>query len=131
MNKVYVKWNTLHEKVVCVHTDEDSTCPACEKAWEDIKHTGYCLKGDWFEVNLPSKEEKIKELEAIQAELQKRFESLISKPITEKTIEEAKTIGVDIISDSINNNIMLDILNWDDDTKLSEMALRYKNKNHE
>jgi nicotinate-nucleotide pyrophosphorylase len=73
------------------------------------------------------KEEKIKELENRQSELKDKFSEIISQPITEDSIKEAETTGVDIISESINNDIMLDILNWDDDSKLSETALKFKN----
>ena len=51
MNKVYVKWNPLHERVVCVHTNENDSCPACDKALEDIKNTGYHLLGEWFMID--------------------------------------------------------------------------------
>jgi hypothetical protein len=73
------------------------------------------------------KEEKIKELEKRQTELKENFSEIISQPISDKSIKDAETIGVDIISESINNDIMLDILNWDDDTKLSDTALKFKN----
>ena len=29
MNKVYVKWNPLDERVVCVHSSEDIECKNC------------------------------------------------------------------------------------------------------
>ena len=51
MNKVYVKWNPLHERVVCVHTNEEDSCPACDKVREEIKDTGYFLNGNWFVVD--------------------------------------------------------------------------------
>ena len=73
------------------------------------------------------KEEKIKEIEKRQTELKEQFSEIISQPISDKSIKDAETTGGDIISESINNNIMLDILNWDDDTKLSETALKFKN----
>jgi len=73
------------------------------------------------------KEEKIKELENRQTELKDKFSEIILQPITEDSIKEAETTGVDIISESFNNDIMLDILNWDDDSKLSETALKFKN----
>ena len=73
------------------------------------------------------KEEKIKEIEKRQPELKEQFSEIISQPISDKSIKDAETTGVDIIYESINNDIMLDILNWDDDTKLSETALKFKN----
>ena len=73
------------------------------------------------------KEEKIKELEKRQTELKEQFSEIISQPISDKSIKDVETTGVDIISESINNDIMLDILNWGDDTKLSETALKFKN----
>lgn len=51
MDKVYVRWNPLHERVVCVHTNEDDSCPACDKAREDIKNSPYFLEGNWFKVD--------------------------------------------------------------------------------
>jgi hypothetical protein len=73
------------------------------------------------------KEEKIKELENRQTELKDKFGKIISQPISDESIKEAETTGVDIISESINNDIMLDILNWDEDSKLSDAALKFKN----
>ena len=73
------------------------------------------------------KEEKIQELEKRQTELIEQFSGIISQPISDKSIKDAETTGVDIISEIISNDIMLDILNWDDDTKLSEAALKFKN----
>lgn len=75
------------------------------------------------------KENKIKELENRQIELKDSFCKLISQPISNQSIKEAETTGVDIITETINNNIMLDILNWDDDSKLSNTALKFKNTN--
>jgi hypothetical protein len=73
------------------------------------------------------KEETIKKLEKRQTELKEQFNEIISQPISDNSIKDAETTGVDIISESINNGIMLDILNWDDDTKLSKTALEFKN----
>jgi len=73
------------------------------------------------------KEEKIKELEKRQTELKEQFREIISQPISDDSIKDAETTGVDIISETMNNYIMLDILNWDDDTKLSDTALKFKN----
>ena len=73
------------------------------------------------------KEEKIKELENRQTELKDKFGKIISQPISDESIKDAETTGVDIITESINNDIMLDILNWGDDSKLSETALKFKN----
>jgi putative N-acetylmannosamine-6-phosphate epimerase len=72
------------------------------------------------------KEEKIKELEKRQTELKEQFREIISQPISDDSIKDAETTGVDIISETMNNYIMLDILNWDDDTKLSDTALKFK-----
>ena len=73
------------------------------------------------------KEEKIKELENRQTELKDKFGKIISQPISDESIREAETTGVDIMTESINNDIMLDILNWDDDSKLPDTALKFKN----
>lgn len=51
INKVYVRWNPLHEKVVCVHTNQDDWCDKCEKARELLENTPYFLQGDWFKIN--------------------------------------------------------------------------------
>ena len=50
MNKVYVKWNPLHEKVVCVHSKEDEECELCEEAYEALVNTPYFVTGEWFSV---------------------------------------------------------------------------------
>ena len=50
MKKVYVRWNPLHEKVVCVHTTEDDFCDKCKLVKELLENTPYFLQGDWFDV---------------------------------------------------------------------------------
>lgn len=47
IKKVYVKWNPLHERVVCVHLFDDDECPKCIKEKEELKNTPYYLKGEW------------------------------------------------------------------------------------
>lgn len=72
------------------------------------------------------KKGKIKELEIRQTELKDNFRKLILQPISDESISEVETTGVDIITESIHNDIMLDILNWDDNDKLSKSALKFK-----
>lgn len=60
MEKVYVKWNPLHECVVCVHSSEDEMCEACVEAYEAVKNTGYYLKGDWFKVQTCDNKKEVK-----------------------------------------------------------------------
>ena len=55
MNKVYVRWNPLHEKVVCVHSSEESECIHCIEEREKVKGTAYSLEGKWFEVDSNNK----------------------------------------------------------------------------
>jgi len=50
MNKVYVKWNPLHEKVICVHSKEDEECELCEEAYEALKNTPYFISCEWFSI---------------------------------------------------------------------------------
>jgi hypothetical protein len=52
MSKVYVTWNPLQEKVVCVHTNSDDWCDKCKSATELLKDTPYFLQGDWFDVEV-------------------------------------------------------------------------------
>ncbi len=51
ISKVYVRWNPLHEKVVCVHSSEESECIHCVEEREKVKGTAYSLEGNWFEVD--------------------------------------------------------------------------------
>ena len=51
MNKVYVKWNPLHERVVCVHSKEGEECALCEEAYEALENTPYFVTGEWFSVD--------------------------------------------------------------------------------
>ena len=53
--KVYVRWNPLHERVVCVHSSEDLECKHCIEECEKIKDTAYSLYGKWFEVDSDDK----------------------------------------------------------------------------
>lgn len=42
MNKVYVRWNPLHERVVCVHSSEELECfnaPHTEIEFEELRKT--------------------------------------------------------------------------------------------
>jgi hypothetical protein len=43
MNKVYVRWNPLHERVVCVHSSDELKCNHCIEEREKIKDTAYPL----------------------------------------------------------------------------------------
>jgi hypothetical protein len=51
MNKVYVIWNPLHEKVVCVHSSEELECLHCIEEREKVKDTAYSLEGKWFKID--------------------------------------------------------------------------------
>lgn len=51
MNKVYVRWNPLHERVVCVHSSDELECNHCIEEREKIKDTAYRLEGKWFEID--------------------------------------------------------------------------------
>ena len=55
MNRVYVKWNPLHEKVVCVHSKEDEECALCEEAYEILENTPYFVTGEWFSIGSGTK----------------------------------------------------------------------------
>ena len=55
MNKVYVRWNPLYERVVCVHSSEEMECKKCIKAREDLESTPYSLEGEWFKIDSDSK----------------------------------------------------------------------------
>lgn len=46
---VYVTWNPLHEKVVCVHSNQDEWCDDCEAASKLLEDTTYFLEVDCFE----------------------------------------------------------------------------------
>ena len=71
--------------------------------------------------------EKITELENLQTELISKFRELLYLPINDDTIKKAESDGVEIISEYLRNQIVLDIMNWNDDSKLSETALNIKN----
>jgi hypothetical protein len=51
MNKVYVIWNPLYERVVCVHSSDGLECKKCIEERENLKDTGYSLEGKWFEID--------------------------------------------------------------------------------
>jgi hypothetical protein len=54
---------------------------------------------------------------------------LISKPINEDSIKEAEEIGPEIISESIDNQIILDLLYWDEyPDKLSKSTREWRKK---
>jgi hypothetical protein len=55
MSKVYVIWNPLYERVVCVHSSEESKCRKCIEERENIKDTSYSLEGKWFEIDSDNK----------------------------------------------------------------------------
>jgi len=55
MNKVYVRWNPLHERVVCVHSSEELECKKCINEYEKVKNTAYSLEGKWFEIDSDNK----------------------------------------------------------------------------
>jgi len=38
LTKVYVIWNPLHERVVCVHDNEDDSCQLCNEECENINY---------------------------------------------------------------------------------------------
>ena len=52
---VFVKWDPLHKKVVCVHSEYYGTCPACIEAQNKLHEAGCFLIEDWmeFEVKKP------------------------------------------------------------------------------
>ena len=79
-------------------------------------------------MNKNMKKAKIEEIEKKQIELENEFRNIISQPLNDESIKKAETRGVDIISERIDNSIILDILNWDNDSKLSKIALKFKNK---
>ena len=54
MNKLYVRWNPLHERVVCVHSSEELECKKCIEEREKVKGTAYSLEGKWFEIDSDS-----------------------------------------------------------------------------
>lgn len=55
MNKVYIRWNPLHERVVCAHTSEELECKYCIQERDNIKNTAYSLEGGWFEIDSDKK----------------------------------------------------------------------------
>ena len=49
--KVFVNWDPLFERVICVHKTEEGVCEKCEAIQERaIKESCYFVEGDWFEV---------------------------------------------------------------------------------
>ena len=44
MATVYVRWNPILEKVVCVHTTPEGTCPECDAAREEVERAGYAFE---------------------------------------------------------------------------------------
>ena len=48
--KVYVKFDPLYERVICVHEVEDQSCPACQKIYDEDRKC-YHVEGNWYEVN--------------------------------------------------------------------------------
>jgi hypothetical protein len=51
MNKVYVIWNPLYERVVCVHSSDELECDKCIEESKKIINTPYTLNGKWFEID--------------------------------------------------------------------------------
>jgi len=51
MERVYVKWDSLHERIVCVHSSEDNECHLCKKAHEVLDNGPYFLHGGWYEID--------------------------------------------------------------------------------
>jgi hypothetical protein len=50
-NMVYVKWNPLSERVVCVHSQENAECPKCKNIAEKLENSFYFLQGSWHEID--------------------------------------------------------------------------------
>ena len=40
---VFVKWDPIHKRVVCIHTTRYGNCPECLKFQEDLKEIGCFL----------------------------------------------------------------------------------------
>jgi hypothetical protein len=55
MSKVYVIWNPLHERVVCVHSSDELECKKCIEERNNVKGTAYSLEGEWFEIDSDEK----------------------------------------------------------------------------
>jgi len=119
---------------------EVSKCGRCGK----VKFYGYDIATDahldetldWkpkFKIyeNYACPDEMITKLEDRQEVLKGEFHKIISQPISDDSIKEAETKGAEIISESIDNGIMLDILNWGNDSKLSDAALKFKKSKEE
>jgi len=51
MNKVYVIYNPLYEKVVCAHSSEELECDACKMARKKLENTAYNLEGFWLAID--------------------------------------------------------------------------------
>ncbi len=51
--KVYVTYNPLNERVVCVHSEEDKYCEKCVKEREGLEGSGYFLEE--FEMEVETK----------------------------------------------------------------------------
>lgn len=48
---VYVIYNPLDERVVCVHSGEDQECEFCIEARKQLEKTPYHLCGEWFSID--------------------------------------------------------------------------------
>lgn len=57
--KVYVNYDPLYEKVICVHDEPDTECKICKKVFEE-KRDIYLLEEIEFEVQSGDKLIKIK-----------------------------------------------------------------------
>jgi len=62
-------------------------------------------------------EQEINKLENRQVELKVNILDIINQPINDKSINDAQTRGVDIISESINNSILITLFKMGDNTK--------------
>ena len=63
-------------------------------------------------------ERKIKELEDRQESLKIEMLDIINQPINDNSIADAQTRGVNILSESVNNTILIKLLKMGDNTKI-------------
>ena len=99
MNKVYVIWNPLHERVVCVHSSEDSECYKCIEEREKVKGTAYSLGGEWFVIDSVKQIDKEK-YDQIQEEVYKLYRNYLSENITDTIWQKTLSINADLGSSS-------------------------------
>jgi hypothetical protein len=48
--KVFVKWDPVLEKVICVHSTEEGSCEKCRAVEIENRKHSYWVGGDWFDV---------------------------------------------------------------------------------